>query len=83
MTRRQAAAAVEVEPAECLLCGAFTPTFADPDVEGGLASFDLCGRCNMTFRDLARALEAAQEARSRRVEAVAQVAGQLELGGPA
>jgi hypothetical protein len=81
VTRRKAVEAVEDEdvPAECHLCGAATPTFQDPEDEDGLAVFDLCGRCNVTFRDLARALEAAQDARSARLEAVAQVEGQLEL----
>lgn len=82
MTRRKAAAAIEggAEPGECLLCGAATPVFVDPDDEAGLAVFDLCGRCNSAFAALARDLERAAEARSRRVEIVTQVAGQLELG---
>lgn len=65
---------------ECLLCGTRTPVFVDPDDAEGLAAFDLCGACNVSFRDLAQALTAAQEARERRVELVGHVDGQLDLG---
>lgn len=68
---------------ECLLCGARTPVFADPYDAEALAAFDLCGRCNGGFSELAQALADAEEARARRAEVTAQVdqvVGQLELG---
>jgi hypothetical protein len=79
VTRRKATVEPQVEPAECLLCGGATPTFADPDVEDGLASFELCGPCNRAFAGLARDLARAAQARESRLQVVAQVPGQLAL----
>jgi hypothetical protein len=85
MNRRQAAQVdrwAEEDAAAagtCGLCGERTPTFVDPDDAEALATFDLCGRCNVGFRELAAALAAAAERREERQELVDQVAGQLEL----
>lgn len=80
-----AAAEAEEELAEagtCGLCGEPTLTMVDPDDAEALATFDVCGRCNHAFRELADALAEAQDRRQARLELVTQVAGQLELAVP-
>jgi hypothetical protein len=64
---------------ECQLCGGHAQAYS---ADGGrtVDVWELCRACNATFAGLAQALADAQVARERRAEAVAQVAGQLELG---
>lgn len=66
---------------ECVLCGGHAHAYSEDDGHT-VDVWELCRTCNAAFEDLARALEAAAEARQGRLEVVAgvdQVAGQLEL----
>lgn len=73
-----AAKVTATERGTCQLCGKLCHVVSSSAAE--VITWDLCKGCGLAFQDLADALRDAAESRSARLEAVAQVAGQLELG---